>query len=1666
MKKFILETTADELANAASTNLVAESQKKATGTTLGLGTAFKGLGIKIKSATASLITFLTTNPVGWVMTAVVAVGLLAKGYLTLAESAERCKERADELLSSFKSALDTANNNAKTVEELASKYEELSKGVNNLGENVSLTADEYTEYNKVVNHIAEMFPTLVKGYTDEGNAILSLKGNVEDLRDAYKEAQMEAYNLLIVSGKDSDGNDILKDANNVINHAKMGGLFGKGATLGGNKQTIEYIDEISRILSQDNYKDIILSKTGLGTSFDPADDDKVFRAWFTYLTGISTDGWKYISDITDEQVTEIIKQLKISKQALNAEINSAVDNVETIANAYLMTNEDYAKLDEQSKNAASIIVNSLNADIVSSFGENKENVGKYVDNIVQTISTNPEIQDALVGLFSLNISDLPVNEAKSLIDTYIEYIAKEISENPLELEVRLGFNDTIDTAKRLQNSIHQITDDHGISDRKEYATLSEYTKEFTQEQAELWLQATLGAQDATEAVQMYENEMASAKNSNETPISLSTALTSSEESLDKFQSSVKSAADAYTTLLTGNYSSSELLDSIQAITKAASDMGESIDWESISASGNPLQAIQNAIESVSKSYADSVLSGAGIDTDSKFGQILANIVQETYKSEAALDGLNTQIDSLQSAYDDLTDIVATYNETGYITFDQLQTLLAMEPQYLSCLIDENGQLQLNQESMMALANQRLDDAEAQVIQQAITELGELAYRKEQAAIEDVDAALVDNAETLTTYEGKLLETAQIANLTTSEFVKLSNAINGAMNEGASQEQTDAVIDNMNKKLQLIGVTRSNLSKSFGGIVGGKTSSSSSSKSEFSETVDFFERRVEVLDNALSRLDSTMDNIAGSFGKNNLIGAELGITEEKFNNYTDAISMYTQKANEAFSKLPSDIASKVKDGAVALTDFIGDGNKDVVEAIKEYESWADKIADCQQELAELQKAIRQLELDKFNNIMDDFQDQFNLRGDSKDLISKQIDLLKEAGELIGESFFTAQIDQSKKQLELLENEKAQLVNQMSSAISSGRIQSGTDEWLEMTNALSDVDGSILDCKKSLEEFDNSILELHTEIFNRIQDQFSNLDSEISNIIDLFDDYEISDDKGIWSKEAIAQLGLLTQQYELAQYQVQQYNDEIDELNAQYLSGKYSATEYADKLAELNSAQWDAVKSTESAKDAIMDLNETRIENQIKGIEKEIDAYKELTDAQIEALREKQKLHDYEKSISDETKTINSLQAQIAAMVNDNSAATVAKRKQLEQQLADAKADLEEAEYEHSMETQENALNKQYENYEKTRNDEITALRESLNDRETILAESFNTVKNNASTVGQEIATIATQHGVTVSKSLISSWQSGEKAIASYGEVLSQNTSTFIGNIMNVENEVWNLQAQADTTADSLAWMFSTRADNLVNELNTSYYAEANLANMTNALQQSLINTLERGYDVSSIVNSLNAITDAANKARAATSSIGNLPTTNVPQSTIQHGVTDGINTLFSSSNIEDINKWLNENKSIYSLGNVTTSDSGSKTFKVKKYASGSSNIEEDQLAITNEAGQELIYHAADGSILTPLRQGDKVFNNESVNRLWQLGHGIVPPDMTKNLSMPTVLPNNVNNNSVNVHYDSMFKIEGDVIDADRITKRMEGAARKIANQEVYNGFRKLSEGIRY
>ena len=412
-----------------------------------------------------------------------------------------------------------------------------------------------------------------------------------------------------------------------------------------------------------------------------------------------------------------------------------------------------------------------------------------------------------------------------------------------------------------------------------------------------------------------------------------------------------------------------------------------------------------------------------------------------------------------------------------------------------------------------------------------------------------------------------------------------------------------------------------------------------------------------------------------------------------------------------------------------------------------------------------------------------------------------------------------------------------------------------------------------------------------------------------------------------------------------------------------------------------------------------------------------------------------------------------------MQNDNTAATIAKRKQLEEQLAEAKKDLEETEYEHSIQAQEDALNKQLEDYEKSKNDEIESLKASLEERETLLIQSFNTVKENAGIIGQEIASIATQHGITVSDAIITAWQNGEGAIASYGAVLSENSSAFIGNLMDVESEVYGLQEQANMTADSLSYMFATRADNLVNELTSSYYSEANLNAMTQALHDSLINTLEGGYNVSGITSALDSIASSANSvAEAANNAAKALANMGAVQADVANNKVQRVEMFGSGATANFAIKDANGNY----IKNYTSSDDFKKY--LKGYASGTRNAKAG-LRITDEKGNELVLPKLAEGRYAIGNAGDQILTKVQTDNIFDWAKfspaDLVPYNMFGSLNMtpPEIRTRDVNNNTP-VQIGNLISVQGN-IDSSNI-KQMESIANKAVDNLVY----KMSKGIKY
>lgn len=152
------------------------------------------------------LALIASNPITWILAGVAALVIFTKAYAKLTTSANEANEAVSNAIQTSQNNLKSVREQKDNVDKLTESYEKLSKGVNTAtNENLTLSTDDYKEYLDTCNQIADMYPELISGYDAQGNAILSLKGNVQGLTDAYKEAQQEAYKTAFVGVTDDKG---------------------------------------------------------------------------------------------------------------------------------------------------------------------------------------------------------------------------------------------------------------------------------------------------------------------------------------------------------------------------------------------------------------------------------------------------------------------------------------------------------------------------------------------------------------------------------------------------------------------------------------------------------------------------------------------------------------------------------------------------------------------------------------------------------------------------------------------------------------------------------------------------------------------------------------------------------------------------------------------------------------------------------------------------------------------------------------------------------------------------------------------------------------------------------------------------------------------------------------------------------------------------------------------------------------------------------------------------------------------------------------------------------------------------------------------------------------------------------------------------------------------
>lgn len=163
-----------------------------------------------------------------------------------------------------------------------------------------------------------------------------------------------------------------------------------------------------------------------------------------------------------------------------------------------------------------------------------------------------------------------------------------------------------------------------------------------------------------------------------------------------------------------------------------------------------------------------------------------------------ISGLNDEIDGFQSSIDSLNSIMQDYNETGYLTVDSLQRILALGPEYISLLDFTANGVSINSQKLKELVNNQANNVQQMIKQTTVAGLLEIANRYLAQTTDTVGVASSNAAVYSNTLEGALagvVDKAMKGTLALGDLtVSLANFYGGAMSASSYNSMVSEMYD--------------------------------------------------------------------------------------------------------------------------------------------------------------------------------------------------------------------------------------------------------------------------------------------------------------------------------------------------------------------------------------------------------------------------------------------------------------------------------------------------------------------------------------------------------------------------------------------------------------------------------------------------------------------------------------------------------------------------------------------------------------------------------------------------------------------------------------------------------------------------------------------------------
>lgn len=488
---------------------------------------------------------------------------------------------------------------------------------------------------------------------------------------------------------------------------------------------------------------------------------------------------------------------------------------------------------------------------------------------------------------------------------------------------------------------------------------------------------------------------------------------------------------------------------------------------------------------------------------------------------------------------------------------------------------------------------------------------------------------------------------------------------------------------------------------------------------------------------------------------------------------DKVSKKAKAIKKKFgSKLSANQKKKLAAGEEINVDKIKD--KSLKKALTAYNKYVTTAAETEQKLnivtdaestaaanaaesqTEAAKATVEAIQSKFDNAKTYYEGLLGYQEKYNEMEEANIDLYNAHGNYERSSDYEIKISNTESLKNIAQNKVDELEKRFQEGVDNGTIVEGSQEWINMKS-------EIVEAKKAVTDYDTSIENLkqqqigvyYEEQFDRAIekiDQFKDRIDTLNGIIS--DDMKIDKNTGLLTEWGATSVMLNRNQFSANQEEMRKLLEKENDVKKRYANGEDMSSEFGEKtydeyIKDIQSKYNSLISSNSSLQNDMLSL----IKNQAQA---ELDVLNKVISKRKEALSEKEKYYDYDKTLKDKTKDIQILERQAAALQGSTNAEDKARLAKIQEQLSDAREDLSDTMTDHAFSMQSDALDKlssdMSDDFDKWSNDissNVEKMSKAINEAVSNSALSNAQVLNNLSTILKNVGLTDEQVSSTLS-----------------------------------------------------------------------------------------------------------------------------------------------------------------------------------------------------------------------------------------------------------------------------------------------------------------------------